>query len=66
MPGLIKNYVAKLTSFNVIVIRYLLLNCYNLVNFLMKFLIITGFILLLIESLYRLNSLLNIMSFNND
>jgi hypothetical protein len=23
---------AKLTSFNVIVIRYLLLNCYNLVN----------------------------------
>ena len=28
----IKYSAAKLTSFNVIVIRYLLLNCYNLVN----------------------------------
>jgi len=31
-PLIIKYSDAKLTSFNVIVIRYLLLNCYNLVN----------------------------------
>jgi hypothetical protein len=41
-PINIKYSAAKLTAFRVIVIRYLLLNCYNLVNIISNMKDITG------------------------